>query len=64
MGRFDDLPPCRWRNSPRRRAEEPDPLELAQFYSALLGLDIDENGDDDWRSLTGPGTLLLTATGT
>lgn len=36
----------------------PDPLELAQFYSALLGLEIDENGDDDWRSLTGPGSLL------
>jgi catechol 2,3-dioxygenase-like lactoylglutathione lyase family enzyme len=36
----------------------PDPLELAQFYSALLGLDIDENGDDDWRSLTGPGSSL------
>jgi catechol 2,3-dioxygenase-like lactoylglutathione lyase family enzyme len=36
----------------------PDPLELAQFYSALLGLEIDENGDDDWRSLTGPGSSL------
>ena len=36
----------------------PDPLELAQFYSALLGLDVDENGDDDWRSLTGSGSLL------
>ena len=31
--------------------ECPDPLELAQFYSALLGLDI-----DDWRSLTAPGS--------
>lgn len=36
----------------------PDPLELARFYSALLGLEIDENGDDDWRSLTGPGSSL------
>jgi catechol 2,3-dioxygenase-like lactoylglutathione lyase family enzyme len=35
-----------------------DPLELAQFYSALLGLEIDENGDEDWRSLTGPGSSL------
>jgi catechol 2,3-dioxygenase-like lactoylglutathione lyase family enzyme len=36
----------------------PDPLELARFYSAILGLDIDEHGDDDWRSLTGPGSTL------
>jgi catechol 2,3-dioxygenase-like lactoylglutathione lyase family enzyme len=36
----------------------PDPRELAQFYSALLGLEIDENGDDDWQSLTGPGSSL------
>jgi catechol 2,3-dioxygenase-like lactoylglutathione lyase family enzyme len=40
----------------------PDPLELAQFYSALLGLEIDENGDDDWRSLTGPGSSLGVST--
>jgi len=40
----------------------PDPLELAQFYSALLGLEIDENGDDDWRSLTGPGSSLGSST--
>jgi catechol 2,3-dioxygenase-like lactoylglutathione lyase family enzyme len=36
----------------------PDPLELARFYSALFGLDVDEHGDDDWRSLTGPGSTL------
>ena len=36
----------------------PDPLELARFYSALFGLEIDEHGDDDWRSLTGPGSSL------
>ena len=36
----------------------PDPLELAQFYSTLLGLEVDENGDDDWRSLTGAGSTL------
>jgi catechol 2,3-dioxygenase-like lactoylglutathione lyase family enzyme len=36
----------------------PDPLELAQFYSALFGLEIDEHGDGDWRSLTGPGSGL------
>src|SRR3954470_7125072 len=36
----------------------PDPLELARFYSAIFGLDIDEHGDDDWRSLTGPGSTL------
>ena len=36
----------------------PDPLELARFYSALLGLEVDEHGDDDWRSLTGPGSTL------
>ncbi|MEU8223080.1 VOC family protein [Kribbella sp. NPDC048915] len=42
--------------------ECPDPFELAQFYSALLGLDIDENGDEDWRSLTGPGSSLGVST--
>ena len=36
----------------------PDPLELARFYSTLFGLEIDEHGDDDWRSLTGPGSTL------
>ena len=36
----------------------PDPLELARFYSTLFGLEIDEHGDDDWRSLSGPGSTL------
>ncbi|TWD83938.1 hypothetical protein FB561_5109 [Kribbella amoyensis] len=40
----------------------PDPLELAEFYSALVGLEIDEHGDDDWQSLTGPGASLGVST--
>ncbi|HET6298767.1 MAG TPA: VOC family protein [Kribbella sp.] len=40
----------------------PDPLELARFYSTLFGLEIDEHGDDDWRSLSGPGSTLGFAT--
>src|SRR3954469_25607242 len=38
--------------------DAPDPLGLARFYSTLFGLEIDEHGDDDWRSLTGPGSTL------
>lgn len=41
----------------------PDPLELARFYSTLFGLEIDEHGDDDWRSLTGPGSTLSSSLG-
>jgi catechol 2,3-dioxygenase-like lactoylglutathione lyase family enzyme len=37
----------------------PDPLELARFYSTLFGLEIDEHGDDNWRSLTGPAGSTL-----
>ena len=36
----------------------PEPRELARFYSTLFGLEIDENGDDDWQSLTSPGSSL------
>ena len=30
----------------------PDPLALAQFYSALTGQPIESGGTDDWRSLS------------
>ncbi|WP_328994048.1 glyoxalase/bleomycin resistance/dioxygenase family protein [Kribbella sp. NBC_01245] len=35
-----------------------DPRELAGFYSALLGQEVDPNGDDDWQSLAEPGLSL------
>ena len=39
----------------------PDPLALAQFYGALLGQEIADDGDDSWQSLRGDGSGVTLA---
>ena len=33
----------------------PDALDLARFYGAVLGWDLEESSDPDWATLTPPG---------
>lgn len=39
----------------------PDPRALAEFYAALLGQEIADDGDDSWQSLSGDGSGVTLA---
>jgi catechol 2,3-dioxygenase-like lactoylglutathione lyase family enzyme len=39
----------------------PDPYALAEFYAALLGQQIADDGDDSWQSLRGDGSGVCLA---
>lgn len=39
----------------------PDPDALARFYSGLLGLEVDPDGDATWQSLSGDGSGVVLA---